>query len=621
MKKICLLLGTIAFVVLFTSCGSKNEDLAATGSVVGIVSDKTTGEPVDIVNVSISPGNAFCVTGSDGYFVFNDLLPGEYLLNISKEGYNPNSMSVVVQADNAAQAHMLIERIPSKLTVDKQLLDFGEELSTLSFTIVNRGYSDLAYKVEKGDCQWISVNPEFDIIEYGKTSTVVVKVDRTLLGSGRQEAVLVVQSTSGEGNVEIKVVAIGEYKAKASLNTLEPTNVTSTSATINGEITNEGAPAYTERGFVWNTQNSPTMESKLDSISVPVTSESKFSSNINNLKPDATYYVRAYLIQNGEYIYGNTVVIGTAQQNAEISTSAVTQIGANTATFNASILNEGAPSYTERGFCYGTRGEPTVADNRKIVSGYGTGAFSLSVSGLAYPVTYYVRAYLVQSGETIYGNTVTFTTAYVPVSVTTSAATKVTDNSARLNGVISNVGEPQYTQRGFCYSKYSYSPTISDDKISETNYFQGNYYKDITGLEAGQTYYVRAFAIQDGEPVYGNTVMFTTNRLPEVITNSVTQLAPVDMGGGFYFQWSAKFNAIIVDSGSPEYISRGFVYNTTANPTAGSGTKVPVSGRGTGSYSVTVSNLSNYQIYYVRAYVQTSSGYVYGDDVTFITMD
>ena len=186
MKKICLLLGTIAFVVLFTSCGSKNEDLAATGSVVGIVSDKTTGEPVDIVNVSISPGNAFCVTGSDGYFVFNDLLPGEYLLNISKEGYNPNSMSVVVQADNAAQAHMLIERIPSKLTVDKQLLDFGEELSTLSFTIVNRGYSDLAYKVEKGDCQWISVNPEFDIIEYGKTSTVVVKVDRTLLGSGRR---------------------------------------------------------------------------------------------------------------------------------------------------------------------------------------------------------------------------------------------------------------------------------------------------------------------------------------------------------------------------------------------------------------------------------------------------
>ena len=83
-------------------------------------------------------------------------------MNISKEGYNPNSMSVVVQADNVAQAHMLIERIPSKLTVDKQLLDFGEELSTLSFTIVNRGYSDLAYKVEKGDCQWVSVSPEFD---------------------------------------------------------------------------------------------------------------------------------------------------------------------------------------------------------------------------------------------------------------------------------------------------------------------------------------------------------------------------------------------------------------------------------------------------------------------------
>lgn len=621
MKRICLLLGTIACIALFTSCGSKEEDFAATGSVVGIVSDKTTGEPVDIVNVSISPGNAFCVTGSDGYFVFNDLLPGEYLVNINKEGYNPNSATVVVQADNVAQANMLIERIPSKLTVDKQLLDFGEELSTLSFTIVNRGYSDLAYKVEKGDCQWVSVSPEFDIIEYGKTSTVVVKVDRSLLASGRQEAVLVVQSTSGEGNVEIKVVAIGEYKAKASLNTLEPTNVTATSATVNGKITNEGAPSYSERGFVWNTQNSPTMESKLGSISVPVTDEAEFSFNINNLKPDATYYVRAYLIQNGEYIYGNTVVIGTSEQEAELSTSAVTQIGATTATFNASISNEGTPSYTERGFCYGTRSEPTIADNKKIVGGYGAGPFSASISNLEYPVTYYVRAYLTQSGKTVYGNTVSFTTVYIPVTVTTSAATKVTDNSARLNGVIGNVGEPKYTQRGFCYSKYNYMPTISDDKISETNYFQGNYYKDITGLEEGQTYYVRAFAIQDGEPVYGNTVMFTTSRPPKVITNSVTQLAPVDLGGGFYFQWSAKFNAAIVDSGSPEYVSRGFVYNTTANPTVGSGTKVPVSGSGTGSYSVTVSNLSNYKVYYVRAYVQTESGYVYGDDVTFMTIE
>ena len=40
MKKICLLLGTIAFIVFFTSCGSKNEDLAATGSVVGIGRNK-----------------------------------------------------------------------------------------------------------------------------------------------------------------------------------------------------------------------------------------------------------------------------------------------------------------------------------------------------------------------------------------------------------------------------------------------------------------------------------------------------------------------------------------------------------------------------------------------------
>ena len=210
----------------------------------------------------------------------------------------------------------------------------------------------------------------------------------------------------------------------------------------------------------------------------------------------------------------------------------------------------------------------------------------------------------------------------VSATLNTLAVTNLKTTSAIFNGEILTEGSPSYSERGFVYS-LSTMPTLETTirKITSLVTKENKYSANVSGLQKGQTYYVRAFAIQDGEPVYGNTVMFTTNRLPEVITSSVTQLAPVDMGGGIYFQWSAKFNATIVDSGSPEYISRGFVYNTTANPTVGSGTKVPVSGRGTGSYSVTVSNLSNYQIYYVRAYVQTSSGYVYGDDVTFITMD
>lgn len=566
----------------------------------------------------------------------------------------------------------------------------------------------------------MTVDPEADILAYGKTATIVVKIDRKLLASGNNEAIIVVRSTSGGGNVEIKVSAIGEYRAESSLNTLEATEVTNTSAVLNGEIINPGAPAYTERGFVWHTQDSPTLLSKLGSISVPVTDEKRFSWCIENLVPTTTYYVRAYLVQNGKVIYGNTITIGTSQQETTITTSAATSVGATSATLNATIADAGIPAYTERGFCYSKYGDPTIADNRKAVTGTGTGDYQLQVSGLEYPITYYVRAYVIQSGKPVYGNTVTFTTvhrsasisasavssvtateatfnasisdvgepaytergfcynttgeptiannkkmvsgtgtgnyslqvagleypvtyyvrAYVmqsgvpvysnevtfttnhaEVSVMTSAATMVGQTSARMNGSITNVGMPAYTQRGFCYSPTNTTPTTANSKVTEYTSLPGSFYKDLSELDEGTTYYVRAFAVQDGVTVYGNTVNFTTHAAPIVRTNAVTALTPVDLGAGIIFGWNATFNGSVLFAGNPVYTQRGFVYGEHSNPTVGSDTSVKVSGSGTGAYSATVSNLANYKIYYVRAYVKTADGYVYGENVSFSTMN
>lgn len=109
-------------------------------------------------------------------------------------------------------------------------------------------------------------------------------------------------------------------------------------------------------------------------------------------------------------IYGNITSFTTSQQSTTLSTSAVTQIGASTATFNARVLDAGTPAYTERGFCYSQIGNPTIADNRKPVSGSGAGDFSLSVTNLEYPVTYYVRAYVKVGNKYYYGESVRIST-------------------------------------------------------------------------------------------------------------------------------------------------------------------------------------------------------------------
>lgn len=148
MKKI---IGIFILLMLVCSCSENVEELLK-GSINGSVSDGTTGEPVPVVNVSLSPGGKSTVTGSDGSFSFENLDTGEYSITLQKEGYESAREDITVKLGDPTMAHLLIERIPAALTADKTLLDFGENLVTLSFKIVNTGYSDLAYKVETGDC-------------------------------------------------------------------------------------------------------------------------------------------------------------------------------------------------------------------------------------------------------------------------------------------------------------------------------------------------------------------------------------------------------------------------------------------------------------------------------------
>ncbi len=607
MKQIASLLSLLA-MALFCACSSDISEESTTGSIAGSVSDRTTGEPVATVNVSLNPGGTSSVTGSDGSFSFVNLAPGNYTLLINKEGYRQNTLSTIVKAGEPTSIHMTIERIPASITADKTKLDFGEKLSTLSFTIVNTGYTDLAYKVETGNCVWLSVEPETDILRYGKTATIVVKLDRSKLPGGTNEANIVVRSTSGNGNVEVKVVAVNN--AGAVVNTLDVTDITNTTVTFNGEVANAGIPPYTERGFVYDTQSTPTVSACIRKLSSPVTSDKNFSCNISGLSPVQTYYVRTYLIQNGTAIYGNTVSFSTSKQGTELSTSAVTQIGASTATFNASILNAGVPAYSEKGFCYSKHNNPTIADNRRTVSGSGAGNYSLQVTNLEYPVTYYVRAYAIQSGNPVYGNVVTFSTQSTPTSVNTYAASGITSSSAFLNGAITQAGSPAYTEKGFCVSSSRYTPTIEDTKIVVGGTGTGNFSASVKGLDYNKRYYFRAYAIQDGSAVYGSALDFVTSYTQaSVVTSDVSNIRYT----------SATLNATVTAIGEPAITERGFCYSDSYDFPTLKHKVIRVSGIAAGAFKAELNNLEEDHTYYVRSYVIQNGEAIYGEVRRFNT--
>ena len=114
-------------------------------------------------------------------------------------------------------------------------------------------------------------------------------------------------------------------------------------------------------------------------------------------------------------------------------------------------------------------------------------------------------------------------------TLTTEAATDITETSATLNGVISIVSEncdvPNNTEQGFVYST-EIQPTLEDTQVNVNG---TNISTTIEDLEPNTTYYVRAFLTNNFGDFYGDEVSFTTTgdrllllKTQEVKVNGIT---------------------------------------------------------------------------------------------------
>jgi len=90
-----------------------------------------------------------------------------------------------------------------------------------------------------------------------------------------------------------------------SLVTTTAEKITTTSASLGGNITNSGTPEYTQRGVVYATTQNPTTGDSRRAISG--TGTGTFSDNVSGLSPNTTYFVRAYAINSAGTVYGGQV--------------------------------------------------------------------------------------------------------------------------------------------------------------------------------------------------------------------------------------------------------------------------------------------------------------------------
>ena len=107
-----------------------------------------------------------------------------------------------------------------------------------------------------------------------------------------------------------------------------------------------------------------------------------------------------------------------------------------------------------------------------------------------------------------YSNEVNLKTINVP-TLTTTAITDISVNSAKSGGSISSDGSSSITARGVVWGTAT-NPTIALSTKTSDGTGTGSFQSSISGLVANTKYYVRAYATNNAGTGYGNELSFTT---------------------------------------------------------------------------------------------------------------
>jgi hypothetical protein len=258
---------------------------------------------------------------------------------------------------------------------------------------------------------------------------------------------------------------------------------------------------------------------------------------------------------------GTALVPGIVFTALNIST-----ITSSTASADADISSDGGARITAKGVVWSTSVNPTIALTTKTNDGTGTGNFTSSLITLSASTLYYVRAYATNSNGTVYGVQQSFSTLGVVPTISTTAASSISLATATTGGNITSDGGTTIVSRGICWS-LSANPTINDNKLINGN-GTGNYTINLTGLNAGTTYYIRAYATNAAGTGYGAQVSFNTSSIALGVSYLGGKIAYIFQAGDVGYVTGQTHGFIIMNHAmgiQVRYSNNGAYSNTSMN--------------------------------------------------------
>jgi hypothetical protein len=196
----------------------------------------------------------------------------------------------------------------------------------------------------------------------------------------------------------------------ATVETGQPTAITTTTATANGTVVDKGSSSVTEQGVVWGLKTNPTLADNKAGVSM-ITGAGFFTCLLTKLSPGTKYYLRAFAVSNAGIAYGNEISFtSTTVADATFNFQPMFIVGATVAAADIEVLSEGGAAVTERGICYAIVPNPTLANSKVAHGKAGTGKFRIQLPSLSPKTKYYARAYAINSKGVSYSDEVSFNT-------------------------------------------------------------------------------------------------------------------------------------------------------------------------------------------------------------------
>lgn len=695
----------ISFVICTWCIACSEPEISTLGSIAGVVVDATSKGAISGVKVTLAPGGSSQLTGKDGSFTFEELESQEYTLSFTKDNYESETQKVMVRANLSSNVQVSLSPIQPVLSISTNVLNFGNETSTLAVDIMNSGKGVLKWKVSES-VEWITCAPDKGETEK-EMSTLVVEADRSRLEQGNYSESFVIGSNGGSATVVVSISVNGiklsvepseldfgmlsnskqlsltntstgylRYTASSNRNwlTLSKSNGSITtsdyltaivsreglsaghydasivfstdggevsvpvkmdvavnetptvtaesvsdikynSALLHGTVVSVGSDRVTRYGFCWSEHTTPTIDDNYSNLGDCTTAEA-FESLANNLKSDTKYYYRAYAENSIGLAYSEKTLSFSTNGLPSIpgvATGVVDNVTAATARAKGTLTSLGnVDLITHYGHVWGTSAKPTIENSSHTDLGEAnaTSSFVSDVTGLSPHTTYYIRAYATNEKGTAYGEDVTFVTSKTVAKVSTSEITEIVHNAATCGGVISDTGGHTITEKGVCYSK-SAMPIINDSKQVATTEKDNTFSCRISGLDKETTYYVRAYVkTSDNTVFYGDDKLFKTTKEVKLPTLSAITISNIQTT-------SATFVGTITSDGNSEITECGFCWSDVSEPTIVD-KKVNCEPQSK-ELGKNVISLEEGTKYFVRSFAKNAMGYAYSNVATFET--